>query len=208
MRHAGNKLNVKVNEGICASESDAEFEAKFDACLAKRAAGVQAALNVEYKVARGMVLIHMQELRRRSKGDGDLTLLANYVIADTGATIRVIGCRDMGKAVNVTELPSPIIVSTVNGEVEVTHMGDLEGYKGLMNKCLVIPTSNNSLLPIPTICEGVGLGFHIPEGGGDGVLTKEGMPYAVFDSSRPGLQILPAPADSVEPVVDNNREGL
>ena len=63
------------------------------------------------------------------------------VIADTGATVRVIGGPDCSKAVNVEYLRDGVSVDTAHGRVVVNRIGDLPGYGGLMERCLMMPDS-------------------------------------------------------------------
>ena len=73
------------------------------------------------------------------------------VIADTGATVRVIGGPDCSKAVNVGHLKEGVSVETAHGRVVVNRVGDLPGYGGLMEKCLMMPDSSQSLMPVNVV---------------------------------------------------------
>ena len=66
------------------------------------------------------------------------------VIADTGATVRVIGGPDCSKAVNVEYLKDGVSVDTAHGRVVVNRIGDLPGYEGLMERCLMMPDSSQT----------------------------------------------------------------
>ena len=59
----------------------------------------------------------------------------------------------------------PVWVDTASGKVKVTHMGDLPGTRGLTRKCLLIPSSTASLLPVNTVCRELQLGYDIQPGG-------------------------------------------
>ena len=54
------------------------------------------------------------------------------VVADTGATVRVIGGADSSRAENVRLLSRPVPVRGAGGEAMVERMGGLPGYGGLM----------------------------------------------------------------------------
>ena len=50
--------------------------------------------------------------------------VALLVVADTGATVRVIGIQDAHRAVRVRKLPEPVPVRGAGGIVMVQEMGD------------------------------------------------------------------------------------
>lgn len=83
------------------------------------------------------------------------------VIADTGATVRVIGQSDVSRAVNVRKLSVPVTVHGAGGASVVTHEGDLPGYAGLMEGCLIMPDCLASLLPVVKVCEELGYNYEI-----------------------------------------------
>jgi hypothetical protein len=84
------------------------------------------------------------------------------VVADIGATARVIGGADSSRAVNVRRLlPRPVPVRGAGGETMVESMGDLPGYGGLMRDCLIMSDCAHSLLSVPLVCEEKGWGYQI-----------------------------------------------
>ena len=87
------------------------------------------------------------------------------VIADTGATVRVIGQSDVSRAVNVRKLSVPVTVHGAGGASVVTYEGDLPGYAGLMEGCLIMPDCLASLLPVVSVCEELGYSYEIAQGG-------------------------------------------
>ena len=125
--------------------------AAVELCLQKRAAGVSAALGVSLSVAEDMVWQALQQshnpLAQQPPGE------------DTGATVRVIGKHEIPHAVNITRLPKPILVNGAGGKVLVTEVGDLPGVGGLMQKCLLMPLCESSLLPVQLVCEELDLEY-------------------------------------------------
>jgi hypothetical protein len=168
---------------------DPDVAAQCDLWLATKAAGVSRVLGLSVEEAEGMVLAALQEQResRRLRPQsasgkpgsfgGAVSVsgaVALAVVADTGATVRVIGGADMSRAVNVTELPSPVKVHGAGGVSEVTHIGDLPGLGGLMTKCLLMPECASSLLPVVPVCRELGLGFEVDQGGEAGRFHRDG----------------------------------
>jgi hypothetical protein len=76
---------------------------------------------------------------------------------------------------NRRKLGKPVYVETAHGRVTVTEMGDLPGYSGLMKRCLLMPESTASLLPVKTVCKELGAGFEIKEGSLEAAFIKYGQ---------------------------------
>jgi hypothetical protein len=115
--------------------------------LAEKVAGVSALLGVCEQVAGGMMVAALQEQEAKDHHRASVCLgkqpgVALMVVADTGATVRVIGGAYSSRAVNVRLLPRPVPVRGVGGETMVESMGDLLGYGGLMRSYsrLLMPT--------------------------------------------------------------------
>jgi len=96
------------------------------------------------------------------------------VVGDSGATVRVIGGKDAGKAVNISKLSEPVAVETADGKVWVDSVGDLPGYGGLMTKCLIMVQCAHSLMPIVPICKELDLSYSIDRGGTGARFHKDG----------------------------------
>ena len=60
------------------------------------------------------------------------------VVADTGATVRVIGGRDAARAENVRRLSRAVKESSAGGITLVHEIGDLPGCGGLIEGCLIM----------------------------------------------------------------------
>ena len=112
------------------------------------------------------------------------------VVADTGATVRVIGGTDSSKAVNVRLLPRPVPVRGAGGETMVESMGDLPGYGGLMRDCLIMPDCAHSLCPVPLVCEEEGWGYQIDQGNTGSRFTAGGETVVQLEN-KGGMAVLP-----------------
>jgi hypothetical protein len=141
---------------------------RFEAYLVQRASG-----RISPAAAKSLLLAGVQ-VSSSSEVKAMLASGEDYVIADTGATVRVIGEPHIHLLINVRFLDSPITVGTADGNVIVDRIGDLPGMGGLMKGCLIIPTSKGSLLPIGVVCEELGAGFNISEGNEKAVFHKDG----------------------------------
>ena len=64
--------------------------------------------------------------------------IALMVVADTRATVRVIGGADRHRAINIRQLTQPVTVNGAGGQTVVNEMGVLPGYAGLMTGCLIM----------------------------------------------------------------------
>ena len=124
------------------------------------------------------VVAALQELQvnnhRASVCFGQQPGVALVVVADTGATVRVIGGDDSSRAVNVRLLPRPVPVRGAGGVTLVERMGDLPGCGGLMRDCLMMPECAHSLLPVPLVCEERSWGYQIDQGNTGSRFTAEG----------------------------------
>jgi hypothetical protein len=96
------------------------------------------------------------------------------VVADTGATERVIGGVDVLDAVNVRELAVPVVVSSATGRMEVNKIADLPGCDGLMNDSLLIPECPESLLPVVKTCREFDLAYEVCRGGKESRFHRDG----------------------------------
>ena len=179
---------VEAKEGAGAQAEGetlpATMMAHLDAYFAAKVAGVQDKLGVTGAEATEFVMSALQELlrvnpKRESQVQGECRA---YVLADTGATVRVIGAEDKDKAVNIRRLSRPVQVHGSGGCTEVHYMGDLPGYGGLMQGCLIMETCSSSLLPVIPVCAELDLGCQIDQGGGSGRFTKDGEPYLELSS--------------------------
>jgi hypothetical protein len=117
---------------------DPYFAEQDELWLAQKAAGVAKALQVSAAEAERMVLAALQEVRA---GNSQVAAIAGdampasgssvfAVVADTGATVRVIGKCDLPRAVNITKLSMPVEVHGAGGLITVDYMGDLSGLGG------------------------------------------------------------------------------
>ena len=95
------------------------------------------------------------------------------VVADTGATIKGIGTKHMGRARNMHALERPIKVDTAKGIVFLTEGADLPVQYGLMNGGVVLPESQDSLLPVVPVCQDDDLGFEVAQGATGARFYKE-----------------------------------
>ena len=99
--------------------SAAVIQKEMNKWLAEKVAGVSALLGVCSQVAEGMIVAALQELQvnhhRASVCLGQQPGVALMVVADTGATVRVIGGADSSRAVNVRLLPRPVPVRGAGG---------------------------------------------------------------------------------------------
>jgi hypothetical protein len=165
-------------------------EARFEAYLVKRASGAAGSLGCSYAAAWSLFGGDVQV----TSTEGAKALLAasgnQGIIADCGASVRVIGEPHLPEIVNVTPLEQPVIVETADGNVSVNTKGDLPGRGGLMKGCLIIPTSRASLLPIGTVCEELDAGFNISQGNKEAVLYRDSLVIQKFDKVG-SLHVLP-----------------
>ena len=167
--------------------------------LAEKAAGVSALLGVCHQVAEGMIVAALQEQKVKHHerasdclGQQPGVALMVHVVADTGATVRVIGGTDSSKAVNVRLLPRPVPVRGAGGETMVERMGDLPGYGGLMKDCLIMADCAHSLLPVPLVCEEKGWGYQIDQGNTGSRFTSELEGETVVQlETQGGMAVLP-----------------
>ena len=164
-------------------------EARYEAYLIKRASGVAALLGVSFEVAKSLCLGVLQV----SNSIGVTAMLAsgdnNPVVADSGATVRVIGKPHMHLVSNERDLDRPITVNTADGQVVISRIGDLPGYGGLMVGCLLIPNSEASLLPVSSVCEELNMSYTIRQGGGSSFFGRDGLVMQELDESG-GLHLL------------------
>ena len=99
------------------------------------------------------------------------------IVADTGATVRVIGAVHKHLAQNGRALVRSVLVETANGEVEVTREADLPAL-GMENSLDMTDHCASSLLPVVPVCEELGVGFQIAQGGGRARFYKGGRTVA------------------------------
>jgi hypothetical protein len=175
--------------------TQSEFNAMSDAWLAAKTAGVANWLKISREKARLMIMSALQEkvlISHRSKDDqnGGVALV---VVADTGATVRVIGGQDRHRAVNIRKLAQPVQVAGANGVTLVYEMGDLEGYAGLMTGCLIMPECSKSLCSVSKACEEHSLGYQVAEGNTGSSFTRGGKPVIQLQD-RDGMAVLPREA--------------
>ena len=175
---------------------------EMDRWLAEKVAGVSALLGVCSQVAEGMIVAALQELQvnnhRASVCLGQHPGVALVVVADTGATVRVIGGADSSRAVNVRLLPRPVPVRGAGGVTLVERMGDLPGCGGLMRDCLMMPECAHSLLPVPLVCEERSWGYQIDQGNTGSRFTAEGETVVQLESQG-GMAVLPEGVVGPEP---------
>jgi hypothetical protein len=93
----------------------ASMEEQFDSWFAKKVAGVAAALCVTAEEAEGMLLAAFQDLQVNNNCADGGSGAVHVVVADTGATVRVIGHTDTHRAVNITDLRRPVKVQGAGG---------------------------------------------------------------------------------------------
>lgn len=180
----------------------ASMEEQFDSWFAKKVAGVAAALCVTAEEAEGMLLAAFQDLQVNNNCADGGSGAVHVVVADTGATVRVIGHTDTHRAVNITDLRRPVIVQGAGGPVSVTQMGDLPGFGGLMRRCLIMPDCGPSLMPVVPVCEEMGVGFEVDHGGQSGKFSKDGR--AVVELYRKG-DVLVVPEHQPELLVQQSQ---
>ena len=178
-----------------ANVTQRQIQQHMDQWLAEKAAGVSALLGVCHQVAEDMIVAALQEQKvkhhhRASDCLGQQPGVALMVVADTGATVRVIGGTDSSKAVNVRLLPRPVPVRGAGGETMVERMGDLPGYGGLMKDCLIMADCAHSLLPVPLVCEEKGWGYQIDQGNTGSRFTAEGETVVQLEA-KGGMAVLP-----------------
>ena len=178
-----------------ANVTQRQIQHHMDQWLAEKAAGVSALLGVCHQVAEDMIVAALQEQKvkhhhRASDCLGQQPGVALMVVADTGATVRVIGGTDSSKAVNVRLLPRPVPVRGAGGETMVERMGDLPGYGGLMRDCLIMADCAHSLLPVPLVCEEKGWGYQIDQGNTGSRFTAEGETVVQLEA-KGGMAVLP-----------------
>ena len=189
-----------------ANVTQKQIQKEMDRWLAEKVAGVSATLGVCSQVAEGMIVAALQELQvnnhRASVCLGQQPGVALVVVADTGATVRVIGGADSSRAVNVRLLPRPVPVRGAGGVTLVERMGDLPGCGGLMRDCLMMPECAHSLLPVPLVCEERNWGYQIDQGNTGSRFTAEGETVVQLESQG-GMVVLPE-----EVVVSEPGQGL
>ena len=98
--------------------------------------------------------------------------LVSGIVADTGATVRVIGAVHRHLAQNERALVRSVLVDTAHGEVEVSREAGLPapGMKG----ALILPDCESSLLPVVLVREELNLGFQISQGGSRARFYRDG----------------------------------
>ena len=159
-----------------------------------------------------MIMAALQELQvatcphRASVCLGQHPGVAFVVVADTGATVRVIGGKDASMAQNVRKLPRPVKVSGAGGISLVHEIGDLPGYGGLMEGCLIMPDCAHSLLPVPVVCAEKDWGYQIDEGNTGSRFTRGGETVVQLDRMGtmtvvPQEFVLPVPRQKLAQVV-------
>ena len=140
--------------------------AHLDAYFAAKAAGMMSVLGVTGAEATDFVMSAVQELLRLTPSAASAYSAGTSsacVLADTGASVRVIGKGDQDSAVNMRLLSQPVAVYGSAGRTLVKYMADLPGYGGLMQGCLVMPDCEASLLPVIAVCEDLDLGYVIDQ---------------------------------------------
>ena len=167
-------------------------------------------------MAERMVLAAMQEQKVNSEVAGSTGvgsscaavsgLSAYAVVADTGATLKVIGKTDLPRAVNITSLIRPVEVHGAGGVSTVTHMGDLPGLGGMMTRCLIMPNCNMSLLPVVPVCKELDLKFEIDQGGSSGRFSRHGDTVVEL-TAEGGLLVVPE-TDQLECMLCEDTEVL
>ena len=158
-----------------------------DAWWAAKVAGVSSVLGVSLGeaevVLQGQLLgsIRARVVGLGSPSGGDRNDNGNQeeskvlaIVADTGATERVIGGSDVADAVNVRELEVPVVVSGATGKVEVNKIADLPGCDGLMDGSLLIPECPESLLPVVKTCREFDLAYEVCRGGKESRFHRDG----------------------------------
>ena len=133
------------------------------------------------------------------------------VVADTGATVRVIGGRDAARAENVRRLPRAVKVSGAGGIILVHEIGDLPGCGGLMEGCLIMPDCAHSLCPMPLVCEEKGWGYQIYEGNAGSRFTEGGETVVQLDrmgtmAVLPQEFLVPVPRQKLAQVVQRGQQ--
>ena len=168
----------------------AQRHAEFDAWLDARVARVAGELVITMEAALSLVLGGLQASNPSSEVKARAMLLGmRGIIADSGATVRVIGRDHIHLIRNRVKLGQQVMVQTAQGEIRVTEMGDLPGFGGLMTGCLIIPESSASLLPIGGVCEELDLGYEVAQGNVSAGFTRDGK--LVHELEREGnLHIL------------------
>jgi hypothetical protein len=136
--------------------------------------------------------------------EGEVPGKVYAVIADTGATVRVIGKGDASRAVNVRKLSKSVEVETAQGRVLVDSVGDLPGYGGLMDKCLMMPECSQSLMPVNTVCEEHDLGYIVDRGGTGARFHRGGLTVLEM---VPSGHVMLAPSDGPNKGDDDSLEG-
>ena len=89
--------------------NQADVDGAMDEWWARKVAGLSRALGISAGEAESMMLDVAQDLKVNSSPGAALQQVM-AVVADTRATVRVIGKADSARAVNVQRLPSPAIV--------------------------------------------------------------------------------------------------
>ena len=120
------------------------------------------------------------------------------MVADTDATVRVIGGADSSRAVNVRVLPRLVPVRGAGGVTPVERMDDLPGCGGLVRDCLMMPECAQSLLPVTLVCEEKGWDYQIDQGNTASRFTAEGETMAQLESHG-GMSVRPEEVTLPEP---------
>ena len=119
------------------------------------------------------------------------------VVADTGATVRVIGAVHEFLAQNRRGLNKKVTVGTAGGEVAVEEEADLPVVGIDMSDSLVMVDScESSLCPVVITCERENKGFQVAQGGGRARFYQDGK-TVVECRKEDGLFTVPVEGDSV-----------
>jgi hypothetical protein len=92
----------------------------------------------------------------------------------TCATVRVIGAPHTRLVIKRRTLGKPVYVDSAQGRVHITEVGDLPGCSGFMKRCLLMPQSSASLLPVGVVCREEGFGFEIKQGSPETAFVQDG----------------------------------
>ena len=206
-RHDGKPGPGKGAAPAPAAPAPAWMAEQMDLWLANKVAGVSVLLGVGQEKARGMILAALQVAQHHHRASdclGQHPGVALMVVADTGATVRVIGGADSSRAQNVRALPRPVRVSAAGGETLVHEIGDLPGYGGLMEGCLIMEGCAHSLLPVGSVCAEKGWSYQIDEGNTGSRFTKGGETIVQLESMGtmavvPQEVALPVPRSKLAP---------
>ena len=162
--------------------------ARFESYLIERASGVAVCLGVSLVTAKS--LLFGAQASNSPRVNALQASGESGIIADTGATVNIIGETHLHLVRNKRMLDRVVLVNTDDGVVEVNSMGDLPGLGGLMKGCLIIPSSKASLLSVVGTCEELGGGYQIHQGSLDAEFNKDGQ--TVISLNKVGLHhVLP-----------------